>query len=205
MAVDRGLRRDENRPIPSHSVPFGGGAGEGWAWRIGPYDPGMFEPLTHRRYLIPFKAGRLPQQFVDVLVVGRRCGRGCGRPWRPVLGRGRRAAADQGHRSTRATPWYAQGGIAAVLQPLDSVQSPRRRHRDGRLRPVRQRGRPDRHQRGPPPGAGAARLGRPNFDKASARGAATPTGWPTAWRAGTASPASSTPTATRPARSWPRR
>ena len=30
----------------------------------------MFEPLTQRRYLLPFKAGRLPQQFTDVLVIG---------------------------------------------------------------------------------------------------------------------------------------
>ena len=30
----------------------------------------MFEPLNERRYLIPFKAARLPQQFTDVLVIG---------------------------------------------------------------------------------------------------------------------------------------
>ena len=30
----------------------------------------MFEPLTQRRYLVPFKASRLPQQFTDVLVIG---------------------------------------------------------------------------------------------------------------------------------------
>jgi len=30
----------------------------------------MFEPLNQRRYLIPFKAARLPQQFTDVLVIG---------------------------------------------------------------------------------------------------------------------------------------
>nr|MBA3272624.1 FAD-binding protein [Chthoniobacterales bacterium] len=30
----------------------------------------MFESLTHRRYLLPFRAGKLPQQFTDVLVIG---------------------------------------------------------------------------------------------------------------------------------------
>jgi L-aspartate oxidase len=30
----------------------------------------MFEILTQRRYLIPFKASRLPQQFTDVLIIG---------------------------------------------------------------------------------------------------------------------------------------
>ena len=30
----------------------------------------MFEPLTQRRYLVPFKANRLPQQFTDVLIIG---------------------------------------------------------------------------------------------------------------------------------------
>ena len=30
----------------------------------------MFEPLTQRRYLVPFKAARLPQQITDVLVIG---------------------------------------------------------------------------------------------------------------------------------------
>jgi len=30
----------------------------------------MFESLTQRRYVVPFKAARLPQQFTDVLVIG---------------------------------------------------------------------------------------------------------------------------------------
>ena len=30
----------------------------------------MFESVVQRRYLIPFKAARLPQQFTDVLVIG---------------------------------------------------------------------------------------------------------------------------------------
>jgi glycine/D-amino acid oxidase-like deaminating enzyme len=39
-----------------------------------------------------------------------------------------------------ASAW-AQGGIAAVLDPADSGRGPRRRHLHGRRRPVR----PDRH------------------------------------------------------------
>src|SRR3954467_8656878 len=82
----------------------------------------MFDPLTHRRYLIPFKAARLPQQFTDVLVIGG-----------GVAGlRAAIAAADEGAEVLLLTKdtvdqsntWYAQGGIAAVLQqPLDSYQS----------------------------------------------------------------------------------
>ena len=81
----------------------------------------MLEPLTHRRYLIPFNAARLPQQFTDVLVIGG-----------GVAGlRAAIAAADVGAEVLLLTKdtvaesntWYAQGGIAAVLQPLDSVES----------------------------------------------------------------------------------
>src|SRR4051812_8459022 len=82
----------------------------------------MFEPLTQRRYLVPFKAARLPQQFTDVLVIGG-----------GVAGlRAAIAAADEGAEVLLLTKdtidqsntWYAQGGIAAVLQqPLDSYQS----------------------------------------------------------------------------------
>ena len=81
----------------------------------------MFEPLTHRRYLIPFKASRLPQQFTEVLVIGG-----------GVAGlRAAIAAADEGAEVLLLTKdtidqsntWYAQGGIAAVLQPADSYQS----------------------------------------------------------------------------------
>jgi L-aspartate oxidase len=81
----------------------------------------MFEPLTQRRYLIPFKAARLPQQFTDVLVIGG-----------GVAGlRAAIAAADGGAEVLLLTKdtvdesntWYAQGGIAAVLQPLDSYES----------------------------------------------------------------------------------
>ena len=81
----------------------------------------MFEPLTSRRYLVPFKAARLPQQFTDVLVVGG-----------GVAGLRAALAAAAGGADVvlltkdtvdQSNTWYAQGGIAAVLQPMDSVQS----------------------------------------------------------------------------------
>ncbi len=81
----------------------------------------MFESLTQRRYLIPFKAARLPQQFTDVLVIGG-----------GVAGlRAAIAAADASVDVLELTKdtidesntWYAQGGIAAVLQPTDSIES----------------------------------------------------------------------------------
>src|SRR3954453_11630281 len=81
----------------------------------------MFEPLTQRRYLIPFKAARLPQQITDVLVIGGGVG-GLG---------GAVEAASAGvdvllltkDTVEHSNTWYAQGGIAAVLQPLDSVEA----------------------------------------------------------------------------------
>jgi len=82
---------------------------------------GVFESLTQRRYLIPFKAARVPQQFTDVLVIGG-----------GVAGlRAAIAAADAGadvllltkDTLDESNTWYAQGGIAAVLQPLDSTES----------------------------------------------------------------------------------
>jgi len=81
----------------------------------------MFQALTQRRYLLPFKASRLPQQFTEVLVIGG-----------GVAGlRSAIAAAEAGAEVLLLTKdtvaesntWYAQGGIAAVLQPLDSVES----------------------------------------------------------------------------------
>src|SRR5207248_10000658 len=83
--------------------------------------PIMFETLHQRRYLIPFNAARLPQKFTDVLVIGG-----------GVAGlRCAIAAADAGAEVVLLTKdtidesntWYAQGGIAAVLQPLDSYES----------------------------------------------------------------------------------
>src|SRR5215217_3909298 len=80
----------------------------------------MLETLTQRRYLIPFKASRLPQQFTDVLIIGG-----------GVAGlRAAIAASDSAElllltKDTidQSNTWYAQGGIAAVLQPADSVES----------------------------------------------------------------------------------
>ncbi len=77
--------------------------------------------VAQRRYLVPFKTARLPQQFSDVLVVGG-----------GVAGlRAAIAAADQGadvliltkDTIDESNTWYAQGGIAAVLQPADSLAS----------------------------------------------------------------------------------
>ncbi|HQY87362.1 MAG TPA: L-aspartate oxidase [Tepidisphaeraceae bacterium] len=81
----------------------------------------MFEPLTSRRYLIPFKAGRMPQMVTDVLVIGG-----------GVAGlRAAIAAAENGaevillakESIEQSNTWWAQGGVAAVLQPLDSVEA----------------------------------------------------------------------------------
>lgn len=81
----------------------------------------MFETLTQRRYLLPFRAARLPQQVTDVLVIGG-----------GVAGlRSAIAAAEAGAEVLLLTKdtidesntWYAQGGIAAVLQPPDSLEA----------------------------------------------------------------------------------
>src|SRR5436189_2787787 len=81
----------------------------------------MFDPIVQRRYLVPSKAAHLSQQFTDVLVIGG-----------GVAGlRAAIAAADGGadvliltkDTIDQSNTWYAQGGIAAVLQPADSYQS----------------------------------------------------------------------------------
>src|SRR5256714_12163949 len=81
----------------------------------------MVETVHQRRYLHPCNAARLPQQFTDVLVIGG-----------GVAGlRSAIAAADGGadvllltkDTIEQSNTWYAQGGIAAVLQPLDSVEA----------------------------------------------------------------------------------
>ncbi len=81
----------------------------------------MFESLTQRRYLIPFKASRLPQQITDVLVIGG-----------GIAGLRAAIAAAEGGADVllltkdtieQSNTWWAQGGIAAVLQPLDSVDA----------------------------------------------------------------------------------
>src|SRR2546423_12167394 len=81
----------------------------------------MFEAFSDRRYLVPFRASRLPQQFTDVLIIGG-----------GVAGlRAAIASAAEGadvllltkDTIDQSNTWYAQGGIAAVLQPLDSYES----------------------------------------------------------------------------------
>ncbi|HEY1684103.1 MAG TPA: L-aspartate oxidase [Tepidisphaeraceae bacterium] len=81
----------------------------------------MLETISDRRYLVPFKAAALPQRFTDVLVIGG-----------GVAGlRSAIAATEYGvdvllltkDTLAESNTWYAQGGIAAVLQPLDSVES----------------------------------------------------------------------------------
>lgn len=81
----------------------------------------MFESLTQRRYLVPFKVSRLPQQITDVLVIGG-----------GIAGLRAAIAAAEGAADVllltkdtieQSNTWWAQGGIAAVLQPLDSVES----------------------------------------------------------------------------------
>jgi L-aspartate oxidase len=81
----------------------------------------MFEAITQRRYLMPFKAARLTQQVTDVLVIGG-----------GVAGlRAAIAAADAGveviivtkDRIEESNTWYAQGGVAAALNPPDNCQS----------------------------------------------------------------------------------
>src|SRR5258707_14114506 len=81
----------------------------------------MLEPITQRRYLIPFKAARLPQQFADVLVIGG-----------GVAGLRAAIASATGGADVliltkdtidQSNTWYAQGGIAAVLQPSDSYET----------------------------------------------------------------------------------
>src|SRR5688500_20360734 len=80
----------------------------------------MLDPLTQRRYLVPFKASRLPQQFTDVLIIG-----GGVAGLRAAIAASESAEVLLLTKDTidQSNTWYAQGGIAAVLQPLDSIES----------------------------------------------------------------------------------
>ncbi|MEO6437296.1 MAG: FAD-binding protein, partial [Tepidisphaeraceae bacterium] len=80
----------------------------------------MFDPITQRRYLIPFKASRLPQQFTDVLIIG-----GGVAGLRAAIAASESAEVLLLTKDTidQSNTWYAQGGIAAVLQPADSTES----------------------------------------------------------------------------------
>ncbi|HEX8522666.1 MAG TPA: L-aspartate oxidase [Tepidisphaeraceae bacterium] len=80
----------------------------------------MLESLSHRRYLFPFRASRLPQQFTDVLVIG-----GGVAGLRAAIAASESASVVLLTKDTidQSNTWYAQGGIAAVLQPHDSYES----------------------------------------------------------------------------------
>src|SRR5215212_8780257 len=80
----------------------------------------MLDPLTQRRYLLPFKASRLAQQFTDVLIIG-----GGVAGLRAAIAASESAEVLLLTKDTidQSNTWYAQGGIAAVLQPSDSVES----------------------------------------------------------------------------------
>src|SRR6185369_5284633 len=80
----------------------------------------MSEALADRRYLLPFKAARLPQQFTDVLIIG-----GGVAGLRAAIAASESAQVLIVTKDTidQSNTWYAQGGIAAVLQPLDSFES----------------------------------------------------------------------------------
>src|SRR5687767_5346547 len=80
----------------------------------------MLDPLTQRRYLVPFKASRLPQQFTDVLIIG-----GGVAGLRAAIAASESAEVLLLTKDTidQSNTWYAQGGIAAVLQPTDSIES----------------------------------------------------------------------------------
>src|SRR5215213_10888031 len=80
----------------------------------------MSEALADRRYLVPFKAARLPQQFTDVLIIG-----GGVAGLRAAIAASESAEVLLLTKDTidQSNTWYAQGGIAAVLQPADSIES----------------------------------------------------------------------------------
>ena len=80
----------------------------------------MFEPITQRRYLVPFKASRLAQQFTDVLIIG-----GGVAGLRAAIAASESAEVLLLTKDTidQSNTWYAQGGIASVLHPADSVES----------------------------------------------------------------------------------
>ncbi|MGB7160268.1 MAG: L-aspartate oxidase [Tepidisphaeraceae bacterium] len=80
----------------------------------------MLDPLTQRRYLVPFKASRLAQQFTDVLIIG-----GGVAGLRAAIAASESAEVLLLTKDTidQSNTWYAQGGIAAVLQPADSIES----------------------------------------------------------------------------------
>src|SRR3989440_7096952 len=79
----------------------------------------MFPSLLQRRYIIPIKPAQLPQQTADVLVIG-----GAVAGLRAAIAASETADVLVVTKDSieQSNTWYAQGGIAAVLQPSDSYE-----------------------------------------------------------------------------------
>ena len=75
----------------------------------------------NRRYLLPFKTKRLPQIHTDVLVIG---GGVAGlRAAAAAAGEAMDVLVVSKHQLSESNTYYAQGGIASVMQADDSFQS----------------------------------------------------------------------------------
>ena len=80
----------------------------------------MHHIFDERRYLIPFRATLLPQIFTEVLVIGQGVAGQCAAL--TAAESGEVIVAAKGKLRGSNTYW-AQGGIAAVLDPADSFES----------------------------------------------------------------------------------
>ena len=80
----------------------------------------MHHIFDERRYLIPFRAALLPQIFTEVLVIGQGVAGQCAAL--TAAESGEVIVAAKGKLRGSNTYW-AQGGIAAVLDPADSFES----------------------------------------------------------------------------------
>ncbi|MEM8835898.1 MAG: L-aspartate oxidase [Planctomycetota bacterium] len=80
----------------------------------------MHETFDQRRYLIPFRSTLLPQIFVDTLVIGSGAA-GLSAALSAAV-HGEVIVLSKGEPTTSNTSW-AQGGIAAVLDETDSIES----------------------------------------------------------------------------------
>jgi len=80
----------------------------------------MDNPYLERRYLVSFESRRLPHIFTDMLVIG--AGAGGLRAAIEAAGRGQVILVTKGSLHDSNT-YYAQGGLAAVLNSADSQQS----------------------------------------------------------------------------------
>lgn len=75
----------------------------------------------NRRYLLPFKTKRLPQIHTDVLIIG---GGVAGlRAAAAAAGEAMDVLVVSKHQLSESNTYYAQGGIASVMQADDSFQS----------------------------------------------------------------------------------